>query len=97
MGVYALKPSVIQGRAFRSLQIQSFSLSVRENSNRTKNNGCEWKNRETVVIMDGTALTMFSNHRRDGPTVKKAYFKKCVRNTVFKTNNSPKTGLDVSM
>lgn len=31
---------------------------------------------ETVAIMDGTELYMFPNHRRDGPTVKKAYLKK---------------------
>lgn len=48
---------------------------------------------ETVAIMDSSELKMFSSHRRDGPTVKRAYLKK---NKEFKTNNSPKTGLDVS-
>lgn len=31
---------------------------------------------ETVAIMDSSELKMFSSHRRDGPTVKRAYLKK---------------------
>lgn len=37
---------------------------------------------ETVAIMDSTELKMFSSHRRDGPTVKRAYLK-----NVYKTKS----------
>lgn len=109
MGVYALKPSVIQSKEFRSYESSRVAsqstitgvLFEHMRKNSTKINGCEWKNdkdkAETVAIMDSTELKMlFSSHRGDGPTVKRAYFKKRVQNKELKTNNSPKTGLDVS-
>lgn len=53
------------------------------------------KRYDKTETVDSTELKMSSSHRRDGPTVKRAYFKN-VYKTKFKTNNSPKTDLDVS-